>query len=49
VKVVDLDRGDAEVMDWRELRTRSIEWYRREAGVDFSAHGALLARRMGPP
>jgi membrane-bound hydrogenase subunit alpha len=49
VKVVDLDRGDAEVMGWRELRTRSIEWYRREAGVDFSAHGALLARRMGPP
>jgi membrane-bound hydrogenase subunit alpha len=49
VKVVDLDRGDAEVMGWRELRARSIEWYRREAGVDFSAHGALLARRMGPP
>jgi membrane-bound hydrogenase subunit alpha len=49
VKVVDLDRGDTEVMGWRELRARSIEWYRREAGVDFSAHGALLARRMGPP
>jgi membrane-bound hydrogenase subunit alpha len=41
-------RGAAEegVLSWRELRARGIEFYRREAGVDFGALNERLRRRL---
>ncbi len=41
--------GEGEpVRSWRELRAEGIEFYRREAGVDFGALNASLARKLGP-
>jgi NADH-quinone oxidoreductase subunit D len=45
IRVNDLSRGRTELVTWKELRARSIEWYRREAGVDFSRLNELLAAR----
>lgn len=46
IQVTDLQRGDTEVLSWKELRARSIEWWRREAGVDFGASSQDLHRRL---
>jgi len=46
VRVNDLSRGDSAVLSWRELRARSIEWYRREAGVDFTRLNRELSRKL---
>ncbi len=35
VRVDDLDRGESRVMDWQKLHDYSIEWYRRNRGIDF--------------
>jgi NADH-quinone oxidoreductase subunit D len=46
IRVTDLDRGDTETLNWKELRARSIDWWRREGGVDFTAHNQALLRRL---
>ncbi|HTP25134.1 MAG TPA: nickel-dependent hydrogenase large subunit [Anaeromyxobacteraceae bacterium] len=46
VQVNDLSRGDSTVMSFKDLRKYSIEWYRREAGVDLGALNTKLAKRL---
>ncbi len=38
--------GDRRVLSWRELRQAGIDFYRREAGVDFGALNQELAARL---
>jgi NADH-quinone oxidoreductase subunit D len=38
--------GDSRVTTWRELRAQGIEWYRREAGVDFTHLNQKLLKRL---
>ena len=45
IRVTDLSKGRTELLTWKELRQHGIEWYRREAGVDFSRLNKLLAAR----
>ena len=40
--------GGPAAPSWRELRQAGIEFYRREAGVDFGALNKRLAGRLGP-
>jgi membrane-bound hydrogenase subunit alpha len=44
--LTDARTGDEETISWGELRVRSIEWWRREAGVDFGASSQALHRRL---
>lgn len=46
IRVDDLSRGDSQVLSWKQLRARSIEWYRREAGVDFTRLNQELSRKL---
>jgi membrane-bound hydrogenase subunit alpha len=46
IEVTDGRSGEAEVLSWAELRARGIEWWRREAGVDFAASSQALHRRL---
>jgi membrane-bound hydrogenase subunit alpha len=46
LQLTDARTGDTEVLTWKELRARSIEWWRREAGVDFTASSQALHRRL---
>jgi NADH-quinone oxidoreductase subunit D len=39
---------EGEVATWRQLRQAGIEFYRREAGVDFGALNKQQADRLGP-
>ena len=41
------DGGEPRVSSWAELRAAGIEFYRREAGVDFTALNRALAARLG--
>jgi membrane-bound hydrogenase subunit alpha len=45
IKVADGTRG-AQVLSWKELRQTGIEFYRREAGVDFGRLNQELASRL---
>lgn len=47
IRVTDARGGEPEVLSWKELRDRAIGWWRREAGVDFTAAGRELERRLG--
>jgi membrane-bound hydrogenase subunit alpha len=46
IRVDDLSRGDSEVLSWKQLRARSIEWYSREAGVDFTQLNLELSKKL---
>jgi NADH-quinone oxidoreductase subunit D len=47
IRVVGGER-EGEVATWRQLRQAGIDFYRREAGVDFGALDRALAARLGP-
>ncbi len=46
VEVARLSGGATEVVGWRDLRLRGIEWYRREAGVDFTNLDRALGKAL---
>ena len=45
IEVHDVDRGRTDQLGWEDLRVRGIEWYRREAGLDFTRLNKALAAR----
>jgi membrane-bound hydrogenase subunit alpha len=46
IRVNDAGRGAPETLSWKELRARSIDWYRREAGVDFTRLNRELSSKL---
>jgi NADH-quinone oxidoreductase subunit D len=46
IRVNDLSSGRSDRLTWPELRARGIEWYRREAGVDFSNLNRALGKAL---
>jgi NADH-quinone oxidoreductase subunit D len=46
IRLDDARRGSSEVLGWKELRRRSIAWWREQGGVDFTAHNQALLRRL---
>jgi membrane-bound hydrogenase subunit alpha len=43
IEVHDRNKGRTDQLVWEDLRTRGIDWYRREAGVDFTRLNKELA------
>jgi membrane-bound hydrogenase subunit alpha len=46
IEVSQLTRGATDTLMWDELRVRGIEWWRREAGVDFAALNQKLNQKL---
>jgi membrane-bound hydrogenase subunit alpha len=46
IRVNDLSSNRTDRLTWPELRARGIEWYRREAAVDFSHLNQALGRAL---
>jgi NADH-quinone oxidoreductase subunit D len=46
IRVDDLSRGSSEVLTWKELRRRSVDWWREQGGVDFTAHNQALLKKL---
>ena len=46
IQVMDLGRGRDETLGWGALRAHGIEWWRREAGVDFSSLNRKLSQSL---
>ena len=46
IEVRDLSRGSTDTLAWDELRLRGIEWWRREAGVDFGLLNQKLNQKL---
>lgn len=46
IQVNDLSSGRSNLMTWKDIRTYGIEWYRREAGVDFTRLNRALGKAL---
>ena len=46
IELNDVGEGRSDVLTWEQLQARSMEWYRRERGVDFTRLNKTLAARM---
>ncbi len=46
IETRDLAAGRADTLTWEQLRAQGIEWWRREAGVDFTDLNRKLGKRL---
>jgi NADH-quinone oxidoreductase subunit D len=46
IELVDLGAGRSDVMTWGQVQAHSVDWYRRERGIDFSSLNKSLAARL---
>lgn len=47
LRVTDARSGRDDRLSWREIRAHGIDWYRREAGVDFTHLNRVLSQKLG--
>ena len=46
IELNQLARGSSDTLSWDELRVRGIEWWRREAGLDFTVLNQKLNQKL---